>query len=361
MEAVRVFILTGFLGAGKTTLLNRWLRDPAMADAAVIINEFGDVGLDHLLVEGADESIIELSSGCICCTIRGTLVETLERLLARQSDRALKAIVIETTGLADPLLVMQAVIAHPSLQSVLSLTAVITVVDALNGLETLKTHEVAVRQVAVAERVFVAKCDLTGGRIPGALSNHLRALNGRIDPSHEIEGFLAGCLREPGTTAAVASGPWHDRGYPDSGHHHDHQDDDRAHIQAHASTIKTFTLWRNQPIAKVALDAFLDLLASAHGPKLLRMKGLVQTVEHPDRPVVLHGVQKVFHPPQILDRWPDENRRSRLVFITDGLSEDFVERLYDGFCGIPQVDMADKSVLMDNPLAIAGFNPHPRK
>ena len=348
--SVPVVIVTGFLGAGKTTLLNHLLQDPTMANAAVIINEFGDVALDHLLVESSDDSIIELSSGCICCTIRGELIETLERLFERQSQedikRPLKAIVIETTGLADPVPVMKAVMAHPVLQDQLHLNGVVSVVDAVNGLETLGTHEVAVTQVAVADRMLVAKCDLVGGTIPDDLMNRLVTLNSTAIIRDHFNAMFDGIFDEGDCSFAQQIGQEITPSKMGGTHH-----------VAHSEGIKTFTIHRDQPIEKPALSAFLDLLASAHGPQLLRMKGLVHVREHPEKPVLLHGVQNVFHPPTVLAQWPDDNRQSRLIFITNGLSEDFVKRLYDGFCGVPQIDMVDKDVLLDNPLAIAGFKP----
>ncbi|MEP3523922.1 MAG: GTP-binding protein [Hyphomicrobiales bacterium] len=347
--SVPVVIVTGFLGAGKTTLLNHLLQDPAMANAAVIINEFGDVSLDHLLIESSDDSIVELSSGCICCTIRGELIETLERLFERQSQEdinrdPLKAIVIETTGLADPVPVMKAVMAHPVLHDQLHLSGVVSVVDAVNGLETLGTHDVAVTQVAVADRMLVAKCDLVGGMIPDDLKSRLRALNPTAIIRDQFDALFDGLFDEG--DSSFAQQIVQEVTPSKKGH---------SHHAGHGEGIKTFTIFRDHPIEKAALTAFLDLLASAHGPQLLRMKGLVHVREHPDKPVLLHGVQNIFHPPKMLDQWPDDNQQSRLVFITNGLNEDFVKRLYDGFCGVPQIDMADKDVLLDNPLAITGF------
>lgn len=353
MKPVPVIIVTGFLGAGKTTLLNRLLQDTAMANTAVIINEFGDVSLDHLLVESSDDSIIELSSGCICCTIRGELVETLERLFERQESSVvacepLRAIVIETTGLADPVPVMKAVMAHPSLSKLLHLSGIVTVVDGVNGLSVLESHDVAVKQVTVADQILVSKCDLVDGRIPDDLRCRLIELNPTAGLSYEMDRLFDGLFDE--NNGAFT----HQRSLSELAHA-DHSHSGTASGKAHGEGIKTFTICRDHPIDKAALSAFIELLASAHGDQLLRMKGLVQVAEHSEQPVLLHGVQNIFHPPQILEKWPDENRQSRLIFITQGLDEDFIKRLYDGFCGVPQIDMADKDVLLDNPLSIAGF------
>lgn len=353
---VPVVILTGFLGAGKTTFLNRLLRDPSMANAAVIVNEFGDIPIDHLLVESSDDGIVELASGCVCCTLRGELVETLERLFERAAavpGKSFGAIMIETTGLADPLPVMRAVMTHPVLKSRLRLGSVVALVDAVNGLETFDRHDVARRQVAVCDLILVSKCDLAGGEIPTALAERLLKLNRNAARMERTGDFAAGSMTailDPSCEGGALERWYEDlaqtvaEDFGSHGHHGRHGD------------IRTFTLRRDAPIEKAALAAFVDLLASGHGHALLRMKGLVKVSEHPGRPVLLHGVQTVFHPPRILDKWPDENRQSRLVFISCGLDEEFVERLFDGFCNIPRIDAPDRAALGGNPLAIPGFS-----
>jgi len=347
-----VSIITGFLGAGKTTLLNRLLAAPEMANAAVIINEFGDVALDHLLVERGDDDVIELSSGCLCCTIRGELVATLERLLDRADVDRLTTIVIETTGLADPVPVMQAVIAHPILSQRLVLGSVLTVVDAVNGVTTLKEYDEARKQVAVADQLLISKMDIA--RNIDDLSAALTTYNLNVRPhavldisnAELIEQLTTGFFELSEKEAGVQH--WFSE---KNDHHHGHQHDHNRH----GESIRSFSLVREKPIEQMALQAFLDLLASHHGPKLLRLKGLVHVLEYPEQPVVIHGVQTVFHPPKKLDAWPDDDRRTKIVFIVDGLSEEFVLRLFDGFSGTPQIDQADHAAMSDNPLAISGF------
>lgn len=387
-------VITGFLGAGKTTLLNTLLKDPALADAAVIINEFGEVGLDHLFVEGGEEGIVELSSGCLCCTIRGDLVTTLEDLLRRldngRSER-LSRVVIETTGLADPAPVLHTVMQHPYLVMRYQLDGVVTLVDAVNGLATLDAQEEAVKQVAVADRIVLTKTDLAEGAAALDPASPLRRRIARLNPAAPVilaangeasaARLIGTGLYDPATkTANVARwlneeayrdghshghGHGHSHGHSHGHHHHDHHDHghhdhghhDHGHdVNRHGDSIRAFSLSTDRPIPAAALEMFLDLLRSAHGPKLLRMKGVVQLAEDPDRPVVLHGVQHVFHPPATLPAWPDADHRSRLVFITRDLPETFVRKLFDAFTGTPSTDTPDAAALSDNPLAIRGFS-----
>ncbi|MFF0946895.1 CobW family GTP-binding protein [Rhizobium leguminosarum] len=383
-DRIPVTILTGFLGAGKSTLLNRILKDPVMKDAAVIINEFGDVGIDHLLVESSGDSIIELSDGCLCCTVRGELVDTLANLMdAVQTGRVkpVKRVVIETTGLADPSPVMQAIMGNPVIATNFELDGVVTVVDAVNGLQTLDNHEEARKQAAVADRLIVSK--KTMAEATDGLEKRLRALNPRatmMDADSAEAGsaaVLVNGLYDPATKIADV-GRWlqdedahearhnHDHGR-DGHHHHDHHGNhhghhhhDHAHqdphdVNRHDASIRSFSIIEEKPIDPMALEMFIDLLRSAHGEKLLRMKAIVSVSDRPDRPLVLHGVQSIFHPPVRLAAWPGEDRRTRMVLITRDLPEAFVKDLFDAFLGKPRIDMPDRAALSDNPLAIPGM------
>ncbi|TCQ21846.1 CobW family GTP-binding protein [Rhizobium sp. PP-CC-3G-465] len=386
-DPVPVSILTGFLGAGKTTLLNRLLKDPDLTDTAVIINEFGDVSLDHLLVESSGDGVIELADGCLCCTVRGELVDTLADLMDRMQTgkiRPLKRVVIETTGLADPAPVMQSVMGHPTLQQSYRLDGMVTVVDAVNGLSTLDHHVEAVKQVAVADRLVLTKATLASPETVAALKARLADLNPRapvIDGDLEETGraalFACG-LYDPATKIADV-GRWlqdeaqndhdHDHGHhaheESHGHHdhdhHDHHHDHHGHhhhhdANRHGDDIRSFSIVHDRPISAMALDMFVDLIRSAHGEKLLRMKAIVCTAERPDRPLVLHGVQQIFHPPERLAAWPDpDDRRTRMVLITKGLEESFVRDLFDAFTGKLAIDRPDRQALSDNPLAVPGL------
>ncbi len=363
-------VLTGFLGAGKTTLLNRLLADESLRDTVVIINEFGEIGLDHLLVETVDEGLILLSAGCLCCTVRGDLVSTLEDLLRKRDNGRItpfRRVVIETTGLADPAPILHAILYHPYLSIRFALEGVVTVVDAVNGTGTLDTHPEAVRQAAVADRLILTKTDLATPEGAGALRGRL----GRLNPGAAIveavgggvpaAAVIGGAFDAEGKIADVRA--WltaeaveeaerraHDHGHHHHGHGHHHHHD----VNRHDASIRAFALATDRPIARGSFEMFLDLLRSAHGPKLLRLKGLVGLADDPDRPVVIHGVQHVIHVPAILPAWPDADRRTRLVFIVKDLDKGFVERLWRAFLGEPGIDQPDAAALADNPLAIPG-------
>ncbi|HEV2564703.1 MAG TPA: GTP-binding protein [Microvirga sp.] len=363
-------ILTGFLGSGKTTLLNRLLKDPALQDTVVIMNEFGEIGLDHLLVETVDEGMVLLSAGCLCCTVRGDLIATLEDLLRkRDNDRILpfRRVIIETTGLADPAPILHAVLYHPYLSMRYAVEGVVTVVDVVNGPATLDAHREAVKQAAVAERIVLTKTDLVQDQDslvrlrerlhqlnPGAALLEADAPAGAV-----ISGGLFGLdgkiadVAEWLKTEAVEEAE-HQSHAHQHGHHHHHGHDHHHHhdVNRHDDRIRAFCLTSDQPVRQGTLDMFLDLLRSSQGAKLLRVKGLVALAEDPERPVVIHGVQHVIHVPAVLPRWPSEDRRSRIVFIVDDLERETVEKLWNAFLGKPSVDQPDAAALSDNPLSL---------
>ncbi len=328
MQPTPVSVLTGFLGSGKTTLLSRLLQHADMARTAVVINEFGEVGLDHMLVEASDENIVQLNSGCLCCTIRGDLVFTLLDLLNRRQRGEImdfERIVIETTGLADPAPVLQALMTDDALASAIRVEGVVTTVDAVNGSATLDRHGESVKQAAVADRIIITKTDIADTAV-SELEHRLKALNPMASLLTAVQGdiaphllFDAGAFDPSSKTSDVQN--W--LGEAPAAHAHAHD------VNRHSDDIRAHTMRRKQPIHAVALTLFLEILAEQCNADLLRLKGLVKLVESPDRPAVIHGVQNVFNPPVWLDQWPGEDRDSLLVFITKDLPGAWFETLLE--------------------------------
>ncbi|MDF2116410.1 GTP-binding protein [Roseiarcaceae bacterium H3SJ34-1] len=373
-------VLTGFLGAGKTTLLNRLLRDPALADTLVIINEFGEIGLDHLFVEKADGDMLVMASGCLCCTIRGDLVSTLEDILKRLDNGRMKPfarIVIETTGLADPAPVLHTIMYHPYLVLRFRLQGIITVVDTINGMATLDAHPEAVKQAAVADRIVLTKTDMA----PQAPQD-LTALRQRLQQLAPFARLID--VSEASAANLFDTGLWNpetrhadvrkwlnaeaaaeetapdDPGHGHRGHDHEHVPD-HAHaghaphdVNRHDARIRAFCLRSDRALTPGAFDTFVEMLRQIHGPNLLRVKGILSLSDNPDRPVVIHGVQHVFHPAQRLDAWPDADHTTRIVFIVRDIEPEHLRGLFAAFSGESRIGQADAAAITQNPL-----NPKP--
>jgi G3E family GTPase len=394
-----------------------------LSQTAVIINEFGEVGLDHLLVEQVDDGIVLLSTGCLCCTLRGDLIDALQRLL-RSLDNgraAFSRVIIETTGLADPAPVLQVLMTHPYLVMRYRLDGIVTVVDAINGAATLDAHAEAVKQVAVADRLVLTKTDLIypspqagkaiacgaaisspsplvgegrgggsgllapkvptratptpdpspqgGGEQAGAvgpdrasldeLRARLHALNpaapvldaaaGEADASRILNcGLYDPANKIPDVKRWLAAEAYADSHGPHGHHGHDHN---RNRHDAH---IRAFALTTPQAIPAGAFEMFMDLVRSLHGPNLLRVKGVVKLAEHPDHPVVVHAVQHLMHPATRLERWPDEDHVTRMVFIVRDIEPRLITELFNAFLGPVAPDRADRAAMTDNPLVPFG-------
>lgn len=361
-EPLPLTIITGFLGAGKTTLLNALLRDPALKDTAVLVNEVGEIGLDHLFYEKVDGDTMLLAGGCMCCSVRGDLVTALENIL-RGIDNGktieFRRVVIETTGLADPASVLHTVMAHPYLVQRYRLDGLVTAVDAVNGEGTLDNHIEAVKQAAMADRIVLTKSDIATPEAVASLRARLKTLNPGAEVLDVVKGeataarlLNAGLYDAARKTADVTK--WLAEAAVEEAehahHHHDH-DHDHAHHHHHDDKIRTFSLVSEQPISASTLEMFLDFLRATQGPKLLRLKGIVRLAEEPEQPLVIHMVQHIVHPPARLPAWPDDDHRSRLVCVTYDLDPAIVRRLFDAFRGVPRTDTPDRAALTDNPLS----------
>ncbi len=340
-DMLPVSVITGFLGSGKSTVIRQLLGHPAMDEAAVIVNEFGEVGIDHALVAQSDEDIVLMSSGCLCCTIRGDLVNTLRELFdrrARGEVPAFERVLIETTGLADPAPILHTLMSDPVVLEHFRLDGVIATVDAVNGARTLDAHPESVKQAAVADRILLTKTDLAEPAATAAIRARLKALNpaaaihlvqmGAITPA---KLFNAG-LYDPSTKTSDVRRWLGEQAYAEvaarvaiEGHGHDHGHD----VNRHNSEITAFCLYFDEPFDWDSLSYWLELLATYRGDDLLRVKGLFDVVDV-DKPVVIHGVQHIFHPPATIDAWPDDDRRSRAVFITRNLDPATIERTLAG-------------------------------
>ena len=333
---IPVSVITGFLGSGKTTLLGRLLRDPSMGRTAVIINEFGEIGLDHDLVETSDESFVQLSNGCLCCSVRSDLVLTLADLAARRAAGTLppfERVVIETTGLADPAPILHALMTDRDLCEVYALESVVTTVDALTGLQTLDRHGEALRQAAVADRIVLTKTDVPGvGLSP--ISERLAALNPGARVLKVVRGEIApSALFDGGPDGAAARQTGRDAWLAGLAAAMD------AQSHRHGDDVGPFCVIREKPVHAVTLALLLAALSENCGADLWRMKGIVHVAERPECPAVIHGVQHVYHAPVWLPRWPSEDRRTRMVFIGHGIRESWVRGLIE----LIEAEVADET------------------
>jgi len=334
VDSLPVSVITGFLGSGKTTLLNRLIQHPDMAKTAVVINEFGEIGIDNMLVESVDDDVVLMSSGCLCCTIRGELVDTLKNLFTRRAKQEIpnfERLVIETTGLADPAPILHTLMADPFLIGRYRLDGVISTADAMLAEDTMEKHAEAIKQAAVADRIVITKSDLADdgaiealeGQLSGLnpAAHILRAAHGEIDPALL---FNAG-LYDPETKSLDVQRWLSAEAYeePDGhGHDHGHEHD----VNRHDDQIQAYCVYLDERLPWDQIASWLELLTTYRGDDILRIKGMLNVAES-ETPIVVHGVQHMFHPPVQLDEWPDDDHRSRIVFITRGLDREVVENM----------------------------------
>ncbi len=334
-ERIPISVLTGFLGSGKTTVLRHLARQGVLERTLVLVNEFGEVGLDHhLLTPIDDDTLVAVDSGCICCTIRADLVQTLTEApwrYARNGERWFDRVVIETTGIADPAPILQTIMGDPAVEKLYALAGVLTVVDAVNGAATIDRHLEAAKQVAVADRILLTKTDLLAAS-PTALIQKLNqvapsaTVSSIVDGKAEVDWFFAsGMYSLLGKSADVEA--WlQSELIAQASHAHDHEEehDPNRHGRIQASCL-TFS----EPVDAALFESCLQLLLQFRGPDLLRVKGIVN-VAGMDRPMVIHGVQHVFHPPEVLEKWPGAERQTRIVVIARDLDHAEIRACFAG-------------------------------
>lgn len=323
-----VNLLTGFLGSGKTTLLRRMLEDPALADTAVLINEFGETGLDHQLVERIDENMVLLQSGCLCCTVRGELADALKDLFSRREHGLIPSfsrVVIESTGLADPFPVLSTIKADPVLRHHFKPGNVIATVDAVNGAAQLDTYLESNRQAAIADRLVITKTDIAKPDALAAVQDRLGRINPDAivldvqDPDLAIGDLLHGGASRAGRLLS-ASGFYCE----------DTRQLVTAEGVAHSARFASFVVTVDQPIDWTGFGIWMTMLLNRHGERVLRVKGILN-IAGEERPVAIHGVQHLVHTPVHMEAWTTQDRRSHIVFIVDGLDASLLKRSFEAF------------------------------
>lgn len=341
MSRIPVSILTGFLGSGKTSLLNRALTDPCLNRTAVLVNEFGEIGLDHHLIASSSENVVLLENGCLCCAVKGDLVNALDGLHRGKLSGELAPfdrVIIETSGLAEPTPVIEVLLSEPTIRARFELHGVITTVDAVNGAHTLQEHIESAKQVALADRILITKTDLlpqskaklallleslialncTAPILDSAQDSAVQWLTAPVDDSQPQRYFDRFAAARTKLGAKVS-----ERVLAQDGQYRPVRDEHKVDQR-----ISSFTFVHDQPLPMATLERFLDGLRQCLGPALLRVKGLVNVEEHTQGPAVVNGAQQLLHGLNWLSQWPDEDRRTRLVFIALESAANEVQELF---------------------------------
>jgi len=357
MDKIWVTLITGFLGSGKTTLLNTLLEHPDMSQAAIIVNEFGEIGLDYDLVERSDENVIQLANGCLCCSVKSDLIDTFRDLYIQRNAGTIPffdRVIIETTGIADPAPVLQIILTNPMIFNHFALDGVVTTVDTINGVSSLDRFPECVKQAAIADRLIITKIDMVeNDKQIKILEKRLRVLNpaapiiatttqdanpsdlfgtGIFDPTTkalDFENWLqadayenqevsepAGTVLAEPDKEALAYYEKYGHSPAEVDHHHD-------------PSINSFVMVKENPISLNTLNMFLEGLTKEAGPDLLRVKGIIHVHERPDQPAVIQGAQQIFHSIDWMDKWPSDDKRTRIVFITRNIDQEYIEETYN--------------------------------
>jgi G3E family GTPase len=332
---IPVTLVTGFLGSGKTTLINAGLKSPDLAKTVVVVNEFGAVGLDHQLYTNSNDAVVVLENGCLCCTVKTDLIRTLNDLYhdrARGDVPDFDNVVIETTGLAEPGPILQAFLSEPTLDGLYRVVNVVTVVDAVNWQSTSQRHDEALRQVALADDILISKLDVAGEDTYEVLAAQLKAISpaasiAKVDLRTEAiaplllrKGFdAADTMADPSEWLSISNYEAYDNtvaALPV-----------REHISANG--IESFVLTRSNPLSREELNFLLDGITQHLGEKLLRVKGLVNILEEPGKPAIIQGVQHLLHNVTWLEKWPSDDERTRIVFITQGMPREELQGMIE--------------------------------
>ncbi len=338
---IPVTLVTGFLGSGKTTLINAGLKSPDLAKTVVVVNEFGEVGLDHQLYTSSNDAVVVLENGCLCCTVRSDLIATMNSLYhdrARGDLPDFNNVVIETTGLAEPGPILQAFLSEPTLDGLYRVVNVVTVVDAVNWEVTAQKHDEALKQVALADDLLISKLDMGRNDSYAELSAQLQALNpvariakldfgvNAVAPLLMHQGFdAADTMADPTEWLSIATYDAHVEKIVET----EGVKDQNVSPHLAARGIESFVLTRAKPVTREELQFLLDGIAQNLGPGLLRVKGLINILEEPGKPAVVQGVQHLLHNMTWLEKWPSADERTRIVFITQGIARDTLKDMIE--------------------------------